>query len=770
MLNLKKAVHYILVIPVVFIALIFVFTACLSELDPVTVTPHHTHQWGEWMTTIAPTCTTAGEKTRTCALNPAHTEGEGIAPDPTAHNWGNWTQTRAPTEILEGYEIGTCTYNAAHKELRSIPTLSHTHIWGSWSQTRAPSETVDGEEARICTVNAAHQETRPIAALLHTHVWGEWTETTAPTCTTEGEDARVCSLNATHTDTRAVAVVPEAHNYGDWTTTTPATCTAAGEDTRVCSLNTAHTDARAVAIEPTAHDYQWVTTTAPTCVTAGVDTGTCDHNATHTDTRATPIDPDAHNWNNSYTMTTPATCSATGIETDACSLTTTHTRTQTIAISPDAHDWGEGVSTANCMSAGTEFFFCTYNGSHTRQQPAALDSNAHDYLWTPVTAPTCTAAGSDFGSCSFNNLHTTTRTVDIDPNAHDYDWMLLSDPTCTGPGLRRGTCRRDRSHQETGIGAAALGHDWRNNWIENQPVDGMEAIRCLRDYSHIKETRVVMVFVQSGRFIMGNPDETSPYSDPERPIRNVTLTQGFYMGKYQVTQAQWQAVMGRTIQQQQALATTATTDYGRGDSYPAYYVNWYEAVVFCNKLSVMEGLTPAYRISGSTNPDDWGTVPTSPNAAWDAVTIDSNTNGYRLPTEAQWEYAAKGGNLSPGDYLYSGSNTVWDVAWYSGNNSSAAYGTKTVGTKAPNGLGIYDMSGNIWEWCWDSYAMYSILTNTDPSNSRPGGLPRIRRGGGWSSSVVDVRSTYRDSGAPGNRRHNTDVTVFFGFRLVRPAN
>jgi formylglycine-generating enzyme required for sulfatase activity len=140
-------------------------------------------------------------------------------------------------------------------------------------------------------------------------------------------------------------------------------------------------------------------------------------------------------------------------------------------------------------------------------------------------------------------------------------------------------------------------------------------------------------------------------------------------------------------------------------------------------------------------------VPTSWNATWDAVTIESGSTGYRLPTEAQWEYAAKGGDDSPGNYIYAGSNTVGDVAWYSGNSGGTSH---AVGTKNPNGLGIYDMSGNVYEWCWDWDERYSS------------GSFAMRRGGYWGDSAEDVRSALRDSIIPSSRGY------FFGFRLVRP--
>jgi formylglycine-generating enzyme required for sulfatase activity len=264
-----------------------------------------------------------------------------------------------------------------------------------------------------------------------------------------------------------------------------------------------------------------------------------------------------------------------------------------------------------------------------------------------------------------------------------------------------------------------------------------------------------MVWVQGGTFELGKNLGTGGGSD-STPVSNVTLT-GFYIGKYEVTQAQWQAVMD-------SLPSNVSSNYGIGDAYPIYYISWYDMLVFCNRLSIMEGLTPAYRISDSTNPDDWETSGT----AWDAVTIDSDSTGYRLPTEAQWEYAAKGGNpLAPGwvGYTYAGSDTVGDVAWYEGNNSPS--GTKPVGTTTKaNGLGIYDMSGNVWEWCWDWYGNYTSEDKFDPPGP-DSGYSRVGRGGGYRYSVanwtVEVRSVYRHDYIRPSYRYDD-----LGFRVARP--
>jgi formylglycine-generating enzyme required for sulfatase activity len=230
----------------------------------------------------------------------------------------------------------------------------------------------------------------------------------------------------------------------------------------------------------------------------------------------------------------------------------------------------------------------------------------------------------------------------------------------------------------------------------------------------------VFVRVEGGTFQMGGGN------DDEKPVHTVTIT-GFYMAKYPVTQKEWIAVMGNN------------PSYFKGDNLPVECVSWYDAVEYCNRLSEKEKLTPAYTINGTN------------------VTWDRNANGYRLPTEAEWEYAAKGGNGSPGNYAYSGSNNIDEVAWYQENSARS---TQEVGAKKPNGLGLYDMSGNVYEWCWDWYGNYPNEAQTDPIGASSGSF-RVDRGGSWGDWVQYVRSALRYYSTPSFRSYS------LGFRVLR---
>lgn len=250
-----------------------------------------------------------------------------------------------------------------------------------------------------------------------------------------------------------------------------------------------------------------------------------------------------------------------------------------------------------------------------------------------------------------------------------------------------------------------------------------------------------MILVKGGTF----KNKKSNYYEKNINVRD------FYLGKYEVTQKEWKEIMGYNPSK------------FKGDSLPVEMVSWYECVEFCNRKSIKEGLQPYYNIDkeniDSVNKNELDSI------KW-IVTINPNANGYRLPTEVEWEYAASGGRKSR-HYTYSGSNYVNNVAWYwrnSGDSILKDYWywpaieknncrTKPVGSKKSNELGLYDMSGNVREWCEDWYQDY----NTDI------GYYRVQRGGGWigdaHACVISFRGKFEASGKGPDQ----------GFRLCRSA-
>jgi formylglycine-generating enzyme required for sulfatase activity/TolB-like protein len=232
-----------------------------------------------------------------------------------------------------------------------------------------------------------------------------------------------------------------------------------------------------------------------------------------------------------------------------------------------------------------------------------------------------------------------------------------------------------------------------------------------------------MVWVAGGTFRMGS----QVYNGDENPVHMVQVN-SFFMSKTQVTQEEYSRVMGTNPSRFQ------------NPGAPVERITWYEAIEYCNKLSQREGLIPAY--SGNN----------------DRIIWDSSANGYRLPTEAEWEYAAQGGNVETLNFNLPGGNGGDGLAWYKGNSGGI---THRVATKTANILGLYDMAGNVWEWCWDRYGPYDEKTQYNPRG--PGlGLNRVVRGGSWNSEEAELRLTYRHIGNPEQRY--SDV----GFRVVRP--
>ncbi len=216
-----------------------------------------------------------------------------------------------------------------------------------------------------------------------------------------------------------------------------------------------------------------------------------------------------------------------------------------------------------------------------------------------------------------------------------------------------------------------------------------------------------MVYVEGGTFTMGATSEQgSDVYDREKPAHQVTLS-SYYIGETEVTQELWQAVMGNNPSD------------NKGDNLPVERVSYNDVQEFIAKLNQKTGKT------------------------------------FRLPTEAEWEYAARGGNKSKG-YKYSGSNNVEDVAWYWDNANTKTYPVKT---KQANELGLYDMSGNVWEWCSDWYGGYSSSSQTNPQGPNSGSN-RVLRGGSWNLNAWFCRVSYRGSISPSYRNFNG------GFRLA----
>ena len=250
-----------------------------------------------------------------------------------------------------------------------------------------------------------------------------------------------------------------------------------------------------------------------------------------------------------------------------------------------------------------------------------------------------------------------------------------------------------------------------------------------------------MILVEGGVFNMGN--ELNNDYENELPVHQVTLS-SYYIGTHEINQSEWIAVMGSN--------PAATPNINK----PVEKVSWYSILAYCNKLSIQEGLTPVYSINGLTNPTSWGNIPTSNNLVWNAAVCNWSADGYRLPTEAEWEFAAKGGTPTQ-SFIYSGGDDLSLVGWYSGNSGAV---TQRGSLKQANTLGLFDMSGNVWEFCWDLYGTYASWNQTNPTGAFSG-ITRIVRGGSWYSSEEYCRVSARGYQYP----HLKDNGI--GFRVCR---
>lgn len=247
-------------------------------------------------------------------------------------------------------------------------------------------------------------------------------------------------------------------------------------------------------------------------------------------------------------------------------------------------------------------------------------------------------------------------------------------------------------------------------------------------------------YIEGGTFTMGSPASEVGRFDNETP-HQVTI-RSFYMGNYEVTQKEYEAVV------------KTNPSHFKGLNLPVEHINWYEAIEYCNKRSELEGLTPAYVIKGTN------------------ITWNQSANGYRLPTEAEWEYACRGGtttrfNTGDDENSLKGNANVADLTakekyanWPTVPIYDGYKETAPVGSFAPNPWDLYDMHGNVWEWCWDWYGDYVPEAQTDPAGPAAGSN-RVFRGGCWTNFSRNLRSANRSYSTPTGR----SSTV--GFRLAR---
>ena len=423
----------------------------------------------------------------------------------------------------------------------------------------------------------------------------------------------------------------------------------------------------------------------------------------------------------------------------------------------------------------------------------------------------------------------------VEKEEHTFgDWEITTKPTETDQGLKERVCSVCNYKEERNVAELSHEHkqkeEWKSNvvkhWHEcsecNNVVEESELAHSFGSWTvtkkpttedgekericsvcSYKETQVIpKIFLKiDGGTITGKENKTND-SGVFTKGREITLS-NFYMSKYEVTKAQYKEIMEDTALN--TLAITADPSYsslqpesyviadGEEDSErPVENVTWYDAVYFCNLLSQKEGLEPVYTIKNPETEvisDAGKSVTYIKNAT---VTADHTKNGYRLPTEAEWEYAARGGdpNLDEWDYPFSGSDTADEAkytdsrnsgldaaGWYYYNTCNGGitsteipssgkegYGAHQVGQKKHNVLGLYDMSGNVWEWCYDLYDYSTAQRSENDPTGPDSGSYRVKRGGSWNNGAYDASVCFWSCFNPSEKGNS------LGFRLVRSAD
>ena len=670
------------------------------------------------------------------------------------HSFGDWTVTKAATEEAEGTKERSCSV-CGYTATEVIEKLAHTHKFATdwikdethhWhaatcehtdetsgfaahsfgeyvSNNDATTET-DGTKTRECSVCGYKDTVTDEGSKIHVHIFAEeWSSDE-----TNHWHAATCG-HTTEISGKA------AHSFGDWTVTKEATEEAEGSKERSCSV-CGYTATEVIVKLAHTHKFaeEWTKDE-----THHWHAAICEH--------TTEVSgKEAHSFGD-WTVTKEATEEAEGSKERSCSVCG-YKAIEAIEKLAHTHkfatDWTKDET--NHWHAAT----C----EHTTEVSGKAAHSFGD--WIVTKEATEEAEGSRERSCTVCG-YTATEAIEKLAHTHKFATAWTKDET---NHWHAATC--EHTTEVSGKAAHTFG-DYVSNNDATTEADGTKTRECsvcgYKDTVTDEGSKIIVpegfVLIPAGTFQMGS---NAGY-DKNKPVHEVAISKSFYMGRYEVTQAEYEkyCIYG---------GSSPSSSYGDGDNYPAYYVSWYDALVYCNKRSMAEGLTPCYSISGSTDPEKWGTVPTSSNNTWNAVVCNWNANGYRLPTEAEWEYAARAEDNTVASLTYSGTsdvNKLGEYAWYSSNSNSK---THEVGTKKANGFGLYDMSGNVWEWCWNWFTnSYDAEAEggSDPTGTSAGSY-RVYRGGSWDYNSDGCAVSYRRNGRPNDRYGN------LGFRVVRASS
>ncbi len=684
--------------------------------------------------------------------------------DKAAHILGEWKITREARETQEGEKERTCSV-CKYVEKETIAKLEHTHMFNPWIVTKEATEAEEGEKERSCC-SCGYVEKSTIAKLECTqHIFGNWKVIKEATESEEGIKERSCSICGYSEE---APVAAHTHRYYEWDVvdgwyvTKEATETEQGEIERVC-LVCGYLEKKAHM-----HDFssEW---------SFNKENYSHFHKCSGCSERG---DEEVHKMQK--TKDTRPNCTEEGVNEDTCSIC--------------------GYVDAVFTPATGHSFYSSWDFDETNHYHKCsrciekTDIGNHQWVESEIIEPKCTEDGKKIYKCSVcaktkeeilpqlghiqkwyneSQLYHYLRcercnTLLEKGTEHEWDsGKITKKETCTEAGQKTYTCSICSGTKDEIVPAAHAFTPW-SVIKATETSEGNTQRSCSRCSYYESDTipKILDAFVK----VKGATFSENQRWNPESEVlagRNIEI-KTLYVSDHEVTRGEYKKITGRDPSMLKAYDEKGNKLSGN-DVFdnPVDDVSWYDAIVYCNKLSEKEGLEPCYTIDGSTDPDEWGEVPTKENdEKWDDVKCNFDANGYRLPTEVEWEYLARGGNPKNG-YDYSG-GYLDSVCWYEGHNLTNV-GTRKVKTKKANELGLYDMSGNVYELCWDWEGSVSSLTplegNDSPVESNYEPKKRVKRGGSifnyniGSYAIFEVSN--RKYSAPGSRSYGV------GFRVVR---
>lgn len=678
------------------------------------------HTFAKWKITKQATETHEGERQRTCSVC-KYVEKETIAKLEHTHTFGDWIVITYATKTEEGEKQRTCS-SCGYVEKSTIAKLECTqHLFGNWKVIKEATESEEGIKERSCSM-CGYSEEAPVAA--HTHIYYEWDVvdgwyvTKEPTETEEGEIERVC-LVCGYLEKKA-----HMHDFSsEWSFDKEKYRHFHG-----CSGCSERRDEGY-------HEMYITKDTRPNCTEEGVNEHTCSI-CGFVDAVFTPAK--GHSFYSSWDYDETNhwhRCSRCIEKTDIGN-----------------HQWVESeIIEPKCTEDGKKIYKCSICAK-TKEE--SLPQLGHIQKW--------------YKDDQYSHVLKCER-CDMRLSSKWHEWdsgKITKEETCTEAGQKTYTCSICSGTKDEIVPAAHAFTPW-SVIKATETSEGNTQRSCSRCSYYESDTipKILDALVK----VKGATFSEKQRWNPESKVlagRNIEI-KTLYVSDHEVTRGEYKKIIGKDPSMLNAYDKDGKKLSGDAVfDNPVDNVSWYATLVYCNKLSEKEGLEPCYTIDGSTDPDEWGKLPRYYDAKWDMVKCNFNKNGYRLPTEVEWEYLARA--CKPlGGYKYSGSNTLKDVAW-SWNDAICGAGStsRKVKTKQENDLKLYDMSGNVFEWCWDWYGDIAKETPLE-GNIMSEKRIRILRGGGISSGADGSSSHYEVSVRCSSITYLGGGYDTQGFRVVR---